>query len=372
MTMKIVVKKELFQQALSNIQGIVEKKSTFPVLSHVLLKAEEMLSLQATDLEIAFTKKLKDAEIIEEGSLCIPAKKLYDLVRELPAQKEIRIEGKENFWSNIRLEGISLELPGIDPKDFPKIDDEERGESFNFSLPEIKSMIEKTIFAASVQESRFNLNGVYMEAVEKDGERYLRFVATDGHRLSLIDRKMEEGGLSGGVIIPRRGLTELRRIASEGSVRIRLKANKIEFSGEDFSLIIRLLEGEFPDYKHVIPSINDKILTAPRRDLVSALRRAHVIASEKGEGVHFSIKEKEMVMRAGGADTGQMTENLPVQYEGEPLEINFNARYLLEALNVMEGDEVRIELRDEESAALMRPLADQDHLYVIMPMRMQV
>ena len=372
MTMKIIVKKESFQQVLSNIQGIVEKKSTFPVLSHVLLKAEEEFSLQATDLEISFSRKLEDAKIIEEGSLCIPAKKLYDLVRELPAQKEIRIEGKENFWSNISLEGISLDLPGIDPEDFPKLEDGEEGESFSFPFPKIRSMIEKTIFAASLQESRFNLNGIFMETVEKGGERYLRFVATDGHRLSLVDRKMEKGGISEGVIIPRRGLIELRKMASEGDIRVHLKENKIAFSGENFSLLIRLLEGEFPDYKHVIPSMNDKRLTVNRRELVSALRRAHVLASERGEGVHFSIKESEMVITAGGADTGQMVERLSVRYEGEPLEINFNARYLLEALNVMEGEEVKMELRDEESAGLMRPIEDEDHLYVIMPMRMQV
>jgi DNA polymerase-3 subunit beta len=291
-------------------------------------------------------------------------------VRELSVD-QVEIQREENFWITIKAGKTVFNLPGVDPKDFPAFPSIDGTAYFNIEAPVLLEMIGKTVFAASSEESRFNLNGVYIEKVNKDKKDCFRMVATDGHRLSMIDKELKST-LEKGIIISRRGLTELRKILGEDKkeVAISLKDNNCIFKTDRTIVVIRLLEGEYPDYRQVIPQANDKHIIIERKDFIGALRRAQVIASEKGEGVKFSIRKDTMEIRTGGPEVGNVQEEIKIDYHGDPLEVSFNARYLLDILNIMDTDKVRMELKEELSSGLIRPEDGEHFLYVIMPMRL--
>ncbi|MBW2038379.1 MAG: DNA polymerase III subunit beta [Deltaproteobacteria bacterium] len=367
--MKFIVEKAFFQTSLGKIQGIAERRSTIPILSNILISGEKnRLNIVATDLEIGVKESI-EANIMEKGDICIPAKKLYDAVRELSEEK-VEIQREGNFWISIKAGKTIFSLPGVDPDEFPKFPDTEGANYFNLRTSDLLGMVEKTVFAASTEESRFNLNGIYMEKVKEENREFLRMVATDGHRLSKIDKEVEST-LDKGVIIPRRGLIELRRILGEEEeeVAISIKDNNCIFKTNRNTVVVRLLEGEYPDYQQVIPTANDKLILVNKKEFMGSLRRAQVIASEKGEGVRFSIKGGLMEINTGGPDVGSVQEEIKIDYEGDPLEISFNARYLLDVLNIMDADEVRVELKEELIAGVIRPVDGEAFLYVIMPMR---
>lgn len=368
--MKFVIEKGLFQTILGKIQGIVERRSTVPILSNIVVSGDKnTIHIMATDLEIG-VMEITEAENIEKGIICVSARKLYDIVREL-SEERVEIQREENFWISIKAGKTVFNLPGVDPKEFPAFPSTEGTAYFSIGASTLLDMIEKTVFAASSEESRFNLNGIYLENTSKDKRDYFRMVATDGHRLSMIDKELKTT-LEKGIIISRRGLTELRRVLGddEQEVNISLKDNNCIFKTEQTIVVVRLLEGEYPDYQQVIPQNNDKHVILTRKDFIGALRRAHVIASEKGEGVRFSIQKDSMEIRTGGPDVGNVQEEIKIEYTGTPLEVSFNARYLLDVLNILDTEKVKMELKEELSSGLIRPIDGDDHLYVIMPMRL--
>lgn len=368
--MKFVIKKGQFQTVLSKVQGIVERRSTIPILSNIVISEEKNnIHIMATDLEIG-VMEITEAEKVEQGVVCVSARKLYDMVREL-SEERVEVQGEENFWISVKAGKTIFNLPGVDPKEFPAFPSTEGDDYFSIEASVFLDMIEKTAFAASSEESRFNLNGIYLEKIKKDKKEYFRMVATDGHRLSMIDKELKTT-FEKGIIISRRGLTELRRILGDGEneVHISLKDNNCIFKTDQSIVVVRLLEGEYPDYQQVIPQANDKHIILTRKDFIGALRRAHVIASERGEGVRFSINGDSMEIKTGGPDVGNVQEEIKVDYQGTPLEVNFNARYLLDALNIMDTEKIRMELKEELSSGLIRPVDGEDHLYVIMPMRL--
>lgn len=368
--MKFVIEKGRFQTILGKVQGIVERRSTIPILSNIVISEEKNnIHIMATDLEIG-VKEITEAEEVEKGTVCVSARKLYDMVREL-SEERVEVQGEENFWISVKAGKTIFNLPGVDPNEFPAFPATEGTDYFSIEASVFLDMIEKTAFAASSEESRFNLNGIYLEKIIKDKREHFRMVATDGHRLSMIDKELKTT-LEKGIIISRRGLTELRRILGDGEkeVHISLKDNNCIFKTDQSIVVVRLLEGEYPDYQQVIPQTNDKYIILTRKDFIGALRRAHVIASERGEGVRFSINGNNMEIKTGGPDVGNVQEEIAIDYAGTPLEVNFNARYLLDVLNIMNTEKIRMELKEELSSGLIRPVDGEDHLYVIMPMRL--
>jgi DNA polymerase-3 subunit beta len=370
--MQFVIEKGLFQTCLGKIQGIAERRSTIPILSNILISgSNDDIRIVATDLEIG-VMEIVNVEKAGQGDICIPARKLYDIVKEL-SEERVEVKGGENFWVSIKAGKTLFNLPGLDPKDFPSFPLTEDSPGFNIGLTDLLEMIEKTAFAASSEESRFNLNGIYIEKAHRDNEEFFRMVATDGHRLSMIEKTLNSILAEKGIIISRRGLTEVKRILGheeETEVVVSLQGNNCVFKTERTVVVVRLLEGEYPDYQQVIPADNDKHINVDRKALIGALRRAHVIASEKGEGVKFSIQGGVMEIKTGGPDVGNIQEEIKIDYDGEPLEVSFNARYLLDVLNIMDTEQVRVELKQELSSGVIRPLNGENYLYVIMPMRL--
>ncbi len=368
--MKFIIERGVFQSCLGKIQGIAERKSTIPILSNVLISGEKnSIDIVATDLEIG-VMEITEAENVEKGAICVPARKLYDIVREL-SEEQVEIKRGDNLWISIKAGKTVFNLPGADPQEFPNFPSIEGAAYFNMEVSALLNMIEKTVFAAASEESRFNLNGIYMEKVNKEKRDYFRMVATDGHRLSMNDKEMKTT-FEKGIILSRRGLTEIKRVLGDGEteVSISLKGNNCIFKTERTIIVVRLLEGEYPDYQQVIPKENNKHVVIDRKEFIGALRRAQVIASEKGEGVKFSIRKESMEINTGGPDVGNVKEEIKIDYQGEPLEVSFNARYLLDVLNIMDTEKIKMELKEELSSGLIKPEGGDDYLYVIMPMRL--
>ena len=380
-------KKELLK-GLVLIQSIAGRKTTLPILSHVLMELEkDFLYLTGTDLETGIREGLP-ANIQQEGKASVSAKKLYEIVRELPDQT-IHIEKKENHWITITCGKSMFNLAGLDPEEFPSLPAYK--EEYFYKLPSrtLMGMIEKTVFAASNEESRYHLNGIFLLQTKQAGKDVLRMVATDGHRLSLIHREgYRIRGIEKGIILPKKGVLELKKILGDKEE----EQMEIYFDGTHGFLrmgkslvILRLIDGEFPEYEQVIPKENDKKIKMEREKIYSCLRRISTMASDRVEGVKLSFKKGMMEGSTFNQDFGDAREEMDVAYEGPPLEIGFNGRYLIEALNAVETSEVWIELKDEGSPAILRPFSPEasavssvknhpfggtnDQLFIIMPMR---
>jgi DNA polymerase-3 subunit beta len=373
------IDKKEFMKGLGLMQSVAGRKTTLPILSHILLEWEkESLYLTGTDLETGIREELT-AKIHQKGKASVSAKKLYEIVRELP-EETIHIKKKDNQWITLQCGKSTFNLAGLDPEEFPSLPAYQEGNFSAVSTGLIREMIEKTVFAASNEESRYHLNGVLFAQSKQGGEEILRMVATDGHRLSLVDRMNEK--ISGieekGMIMPKKGVLEVKKIIGD---RDREEEMGIYFNSTHgfFRLgksltVIRLIEGEFPEYEQVIPKGNDRKLVMAKERMVSSLKRVSTMANERMEGVKFSLKVNSVEMSSTHQDFGDAQEEVEVIYEGPPFQVGFNARYLIEALNVIDTEEVLMELKDEGSPGILKPSpptpAVSNQLSIIMPMRL--
>ena len=368
--MEFKIEKEEFVQGLYRTQSVVEKKATMAILSNVLIETREKgISITATDLEIG-VKGFHPAEIIKEGRSTLSAKKLYEVIKELP-EKTVVLRLKENQWVEIFCGKAFFNIMGLPAETFPSLPTYEEDGFFAAELEILKEMIEKTIFAVSMDESRYNLTGVFFaKAGEEEG---LRMVATDGYRLSMIDRtlKFEGKGFETGVLLPRKGLAELSRLLDEGGdkIWIKLMNNNFIAKKEKVVLFMRLLDAEFPDYRQVIPQKGKRHFRMKRNQIIESLHRVSILSSEKTRGVKFHFRQDFLELSTFNPELGEAKEELPIDYKGEDLSVGFNSRFILEVLNIMNGDEVIFEMEDGKSPAVLHPANDPGHTCVVMPMR---
>ncbi len=373
------IDKREFIKGLGLMQSVAGRKTTLPILSHILLEWEKnSLYLTGTDLETGIREELM-AKIHEEGKASVSAKKLYEIVRELP-EETIHIRKKDNQWIILQCGKSIFNLAGLDPEEFPSLPTYQEGNFSTISTRIIREMIEKTAFAASNEESRYHLNGLLFAQTKQAGEEMLRMVATDGHRLSLVDRQNKKvlGIEEKGIIMPKKGILEVKKIigdhAGEGEMEIYFNATHGFFKVGRSLTVIRLIEGEFPEYEQVIPKGNDKKVVMLKERVMSSLKRVSTMANERMEGVKFSLKLNSVELSSAHQDFGDAQEEVEVLYDGPPLQVGFNARYLIEALNVMDTEEILMELKDEGSPGILRPssstLGVSNQLSIIMPMRL--
>jgi DNA polymerase-3 subunit beta len=375
--MNFEIEKKEFLRGLGLMQSVAGRKTTLPILSHILLEWDQnSVYLTGTDLETGIREELT-ATVHEKGKASVSAKKLYEIVRELP-EEIIRIQKKDNQWITLQCGKSIFNLAGLEPEEFPSLPicQEENFSAVSTDL--IREMIEKTIFAASNEESRYHLNGILFLQSKQGGKEMLRMVATDGHRLSLVDRENQSiRGIEKGIIIPKKGVSEIKKIIGDrdgdGEMGIYFNSTHGFFKMGKSLTIIRLIDGEFPEYEQVIPKGNDKKLTIAKEKLHGCLKRVSTMASERMEGVKLSLKKNSMEMSSYHQDFGDAKEEVEVAYEGPTLQIGFNARYLIEALNVMDSEEVLMELKDEGSPGILRPSSASGssiQICIIMPMRL--
>lgn len=370
--MQLVIEKSALLKALSHVTSIVERRNTIPILSNVLLVASgDHLCLTATDLEREVIEKVP-AKISSEGGTTVQAHVLHDIVRKLPDGADVEFSKNEDGRVMLISGQGRFDLQALPSEDFPELSTDDLSHKFSLKSSDLKQLIEKTRFAISTEETRYYLNGIYLHEAETDGQTMLRAVATDGHRLAQVEVPLPDGasGLPG-VIIPRKTVGEVHRMVAEteDDVTIEMSDAKIRFSVADLVMTSKLIDGTFPDYSRVIPTANDKELAITCESFAKAVDRVSTLSSDRGRAVKLNLDGKKLILTVNNPDSGSATEELAVDYDDEPLEIGFNARYLLDITGQLHSDTAKFLLADPGSPTMVRDDSDISALYVLMPMR---
>ena len=373
--MKFKADRATLLKALAHIQSVVEKRNTIPILANVMLAVHDgKLTLTATDMEIAVIESVA-ANTSRNGSCTAPAATLYEIVRKLPDGAEVELDhpGGEGQLA-LRSGRYTTSLVVLPTEDFPSMTTGILSSKFALSAQALRGLIDRTRFAISTEETRYYLNGIYIHAAENDGVRVLRAVATDGHRLARVEEPLPEGaGSMPGVIVPRKTVSELRKLLDEvsGDVDIALSDTRIQFKIATVILTSKLIDGTFPEYERVIPKGNDKVMRVGKKDFSDAVARVAAISSERSRPVKLSLARDLLVISAASAEQGSATEELDgdrVTYDAGPLEIGFQARYLNDITDQI-ADQVEFRFADGAAPTVVQDAADSSALYVLMPMR---
>jgi DNA polymerase III subunit beta len=367
--MEIIIKVSELQKALQRVQGIVEKKTTMPVLANALIEAEkDTIRVSATDLEVALTGTYP-ATVKKKGALTLNARALYDMVRALPGDT-VHLKETANHWVEIVSERVRYRVVGMASDNFPSLPDFQNTKLVPIDRDVFREMIDKTIYAVSNDDTRFNLTGVFFEPMAEGAG--LRMAATDGHRLAVIERATpDKVPINGGVIVPRKGLMELRRLLEDGEDEgsLGFVENSAIFEKGNLRLTVRLIDGRFPDYRQVIPTSSAQRLEIQRKPFHDALKRTSLLSSDKAQGVRLEIADNTLSLISNNPDVGDAREDIEVRYNGDPLKVGFNVRYLMEALQVLDEESVVLELTDELAPGVILGKGTEGCKAVIMPMR---
>jgi len=372
-SIQLTIDRAAFLRSLGRLQSIVEKRNTIPILSNIKIEAAGgNLNLTATDMDIAATEKVA-AKITKEGAVTVPAHTLYDIVRKLPEGSEIELslDAAKGNQLKVKSGNSKFQLSCLPAADFPTISEGQLTHNFSLSKSEFISLIKKTRFSISTEETRYYLNGVYLHISPGAENQSLRAVSTDGHRLARIEVPVPAGAAGmPGVIIPRKTVVEVKKIAEEGgeTIQVSLSKTKIKFDSGNITLVSKLIDGTFPDYERVIPKENNKIMEVDSRLLTQAVDRVSTIATET-RAIKFAMSGGKLTLSASSQDNGDATEEIPANYSSDAMDIGFNYRYVLEMMGELEGETAQFVFSDSTSPALVRDPADVTALYVIMPMR---
>jgi DNA polymerase III subunit beta len=365
--MEIRMSAEELQRALYRAQGIVDRRATMPILANVLLEAEgDRLVVSATDLEIGLRGD-HPAEVTAAGRVTVPARHLLDIVKNLP-QSEVSLKRVSGDRIEITSGKARFKIVGAAADDFPALPEVDDVPLVDLPAETLSEMVEKTHYAVSTDETRYNLNGVY---VEQDGGT-LRMVATDGHRLALMERAFEgDFKLDRGVIVPRKGLAEMRRLLAEkpGTVSLGFSGTNAVFRTEGLVLVMRLVDGQFPDYRQVIPDSGKSPVVVGREAFLGTLKRVRIVSGDRAPAVRLKAASGVLTVFSENPDLGEATEEIEVDYTGGELAVGFNANYLIDVLSVLTDAQVRLDVSDELSPGILRPEGDAGYTAVVMPMR---
>lgn len=365
--MKIVVEKGEIQEKLSNIQNIVEKRNTMPILSHFLLDAGKKESyIIATDLETALKEPLQ-LKVEKEGKICIPARKMFEIVREIDS--ELICESVDEQWLKIKAGVSNFRLACLSSKEFPAWPGMKDMEEIYINAEVLKEMIEKTVYSTGESDTRYTLNGLLFHL--SPGVK-ITVVGTDGHRLALIIKDIE-GTLSEekNLIIPKKAATELRKILdkTEDNIKLTFSKNHLLFTIGKIQFLTRLIEGTYPNYKQVIPSSNEKKIVVQREAFIRVLRRVAIMSRERSNAVKMDLSENLIAISSSNPDIGEAEDKIVVEYKGENLSAGFNARYLINILEAMTSEKITMEMQASLSPVLIKEEKNENYQCVIMPMR---
>ncbi|MEM7050214.1 MAG: DNA polymerase III subunit beta [Acidobacteriota bacterium] len=366
--MEIRLNRSDFVHELAPMQGIVERKTTIPVLSHVLLSArQEKLHLAATDLDVSLTSSCP-ADVVQEGAIAVPAKKFMEIVRSMVGD-EVLLRQEEPGWLSIQGGRSRFKIHSLPADDFPTLPEVGSGSQIELPFVIFQSMIGRILFAISAEESRFQLNG----ALVRIKEGMVEMVATDGRRLALVEEPIEGASGDDSVLIPRKALHELRRFEGGETLAFHRGEHHVSFRLGRRELICRILEGNFPDYERVIAKDNDKHIVFPAKELSEAIHRVALVTGDRARAVQLSFGDDELIVQTQNPDLGDALEVLPCEYQDTAFKIGINPDYLREFLGVLGAEQVRLELKDENTQCVGYPVTeteDSRYLCVIMPMRL--
>jgi DNA polymerase III subunit beta len=379
--MELAIERVSLQNSLAMVQGIVERRNTVPILGHVLIEPDgNKLRLSATDLEVGIRTEVA-CKSSATGSLTLNARKLYEIVREAEGD-EVALKELENDWVEIKCGRARFKMMGLDPRSFPAMPSQAATGAAEPARKAVKgdlkvaatvlaAMIDKTLFAVSPDEARYNLSGVY---IDSPAAGTARMVATDGHRLSMVDREVADFSMQGGAIIPRKGMAELRKLldqAGDGEVELSLDGSLAWIKRGVTEVSMRLVEGEFPDYRGVIPKQSRYQIAVGRDLLLSAIKRAAIFSNERYHGVKFGLSSGTLTVSSASPEMGEASETIDVDFSGDEFSIGFNASYVQQLLGVIpEGTDAVLGLSDEVSPGVITTSTDSQFTYVVMPMRL--
>lgn len=366
--MEIKIQKKELLQGLSWTQSVVDRKATMPILANCCLHASgKLLTIRATDLEVGIMVD-HAAEVVAPGAVAVAARALFDIVKELPDER-VHLKTLPNHWITIVSGKSKFKIVGLSADEFPKLPDVGDGDVNTMDVAAFHDMIAKTAYAMSTDETRYNLNGVLLEYCKPQ----LRMVATDGHRLACVDRPVKgTWALDKGVLIPRKGIMEWKRLldGAEGDFSVRVDPKHVTVHRGNVTLIVRLIDGQFPPYQQVIPKEHSRLLSVDRMALHQALRRVMLVTTDRSRGVCFRLSPGHLELSAKNADVGEAHEELKADYKGETYEVGFNVKYFLDVLNVLEDEKAVLAMKGDMGPCLIRSEADPACVSVVMPMRL--
>ena len=374
--MEINLKREAFSSTLQNINSVVDKStsSNKPILSNFVIRTVEgegsKVEFSSTDYELSLVEQV-EAEITEPGSICVNAKKVFDIVKELQ-DEDVKIRSTEQLWIHITCGSSEMRLPSVEVGLYPQTVLEDLPQSVTISVDDLKQCIDMTLFAAITNESRRNLMGVCLSSTS---DQQTRWLSTDGHRLAQILKSVEDLNFSEDkeVIVPRKALTEVRRAADlfGQTVVISFDERVMQFTGGRISFKTRLIEGKFPNCDPIIPKDNTMEIIVNRESFINSLRIVSSISSEKLRPVKLLISQGVLKLESEKADYGEVVDEIEIGYEGDPFQIGFNSRYLLDVLSVIESEDIKLECKNSMSPTIIKSTVDESFLSVIMPLRVE-
>lgn len=371
--MRVTLERSNLLKSLNHVHRVVERRNTIPILSNVLLRAQDAsLEMKATDLDLEITEATA-AMVEQAGATTVPAHLLYDIVRKLPDGSEVLLSTDPDGKTMTVASGRSnFSLQCLSEADFPDLPAGAFSNTYRIASNDLKMLISRTQFAISTEETRYYLNGIFMHTIETEGGLKLRAVATDGHRLARADIDAPSGseGMPG-IIIPRKTVGELTKLVDDPDLAITMEVSeaKIRLTIGSIVMTSKLIDGTFPDYQRVIPSGNDKKLSIDTQSFSQAVDRVSTISNERGRAVKLSLTQGQLTLTVNNPDSGTATEEVAVDYDDDAIDIGFNAKYLLDITNQLSGDEAIFMLADPGSPTLVQDTTGDDALYVLMPMR---
>ena len=370
--MKLKIKKDEILKGLQRIQGVVEKKNTMPILSNMLLIADDRgVEILATDLEIGLRGRYA-AEVERPGAVTVSAKKMFEIVRELPAE-DIQIQVEDNNWVRVQTGHSQFKLVGLPRDEYPALPDVAEEGMIAIEGDTFRDMIKKTLYAVGENDARYVLNGLFVHMNQTKGGLNIRMVGTDGHRLSMIDRVVDASHKEESIIIPKKAMVELRRLLEEDSpkteLRLGFSKNHALFKRDGLVMVSKLIDGNYPNYLQVVPAKSTKKVAISKDVLTHAVKRVSILSKEKTNAVKMQLEKDRLILSTNNPEVGEASEELAVDYKGEAVAIGFNSRYLMDVLSAMDRQTVSLELNDALSPCLITEEGDENYKCVVMPMR---
>lgn len=370
--MKFVVQKSAIASVLGHASRVVEKRNTIPILSNVLIHADgRNVNVKATDLDLEISLMF-EADIEVAGGTTVPAALFYDVIRKMPDKADITVELKsDNQTMTVTCGRSRFSLQCLPMSDFPDLTAGKFSHTFDIDTALFRSIIQKTHFAISTEETRYYLNGIYLQTMSHNGRDILRGVATDGHRMSYSAMPAPDGAMGmPGIIIPRKAVGELQKLLEDAkTATLSVSDNKLRLEIGTLILTSKLIDGTFPDYQRVIPSENNKVAFADKKALTSMVDRVSIVSSERGRAVKMKFQDNTLFAVVNNPDSGSASDEMVIDYDADGLEIGFNAKYLNDILANVAGEKVKISLNDGGSPAIFRIEEDENTLFILMPMR---
>lgn len=376
MSLNLNIARDEFLNGLGILQNVTGKKGTIAILSNVLIESgSDNVTLIGTDLEVGIKITLP-AEILTPGSITLPAKKLFEIIRESDAEM-IRLQENDKQWVKITADVCDYNLAGMNGEEFPAFPEYDEASLVNLVSEDLRELIDKSIFSVAPEgDSQFNLSGILVERHQVDGANNLRMVTSDGHRLTVMDKQIEQDlsalNMENTVLIPKKGMQEIRKVCENSDeIAICFEKNQAVIKTDNTVMVIRLMNGDFPDYNNILNIVNkDNFIEIKKVSLTHSMKRMNLFTEDRFNAVKFFIDNNILILSSETMDIGNAKDQINIDYSGEPLNLGFNGKYFVEALNVMNSEIVKVYINSEESPCLISGDEDPGYLAVIMPMKL--